>query len=279
MPRSRCRRTICISVPFDRSSLVLCACTPLPTSLPSDGASAEVLTQIHGMRQSAIPRGSASRTAEAGQAAPADIPTMPDCPQVYLQHAAAVRQCAGRDAALRTAQHSSSSSSVVAAASRQRTDSSAQPSSARRLSRTGKPVAWSVLPPDDEDDDDASSSRRDADAAASGRNALPDEVRILALSAHDFLAEQGPQPAEVSSVRVYSAGLRWCTFAILLAPATSAQGCYVRDAGKQSFRNKLSCQIKMTSTKFPKMRPYNSNWVRPKVAGSGRRRSSCRWTS
>ncbi len=100
---------------------------------------------------------------------------------------------------MRTAQHSSSR--VVAAASRQQTGSSAQPSPAKKLSRSGKPVGWSVLPPDDGDDDDAGDSRRDASAAASGRNALPDEVRVMPLSLCAFLAEQGRQPADDCSVR------------------------------------------------------------------------------
>ena len=78
-------------------------------------------------------------------------------------------------------QSSRHSSGVVAAASRQKTDSPAQPSPSRRLSRTGKPVGWSVLPQDDHNDE--AGSRQDADAVEPAASALHDEVRVKTLPA------------------------------------------------------------------------------------------------
>ncbi len=68
------RAIVCICLRIIRASPVLRARTPPPKpSLPSDGASAEVLAQVHGIRQCAIHRSDMLRRAEVGEAVPAAI--------------------------------------------------------------------------------------------------------------------------------------------------------------------------------------------------------------
>ena len=101
------------------------------------------------------------------------------CRRVHLSPEQVFRNCAGSDAARLSAQRSSGGG-VMAAASRQKTDSPAQPSSSRRMSRSGKPVGWSVLPADDQDEG-AAASPPSTDAGDLERSGDLEEVRVMTL--------------------------------------------------------------------------------------------------